>query len=56
VVPIGDTQRIQEVQLLVLHTMCELVEERLFAPRWTNDFAVPGDADRPAGADAALAG
>jgi phosphoheptose isomerase len=56
VVPIGDTQRIQEVQLLVLHTMCELVEERLFAPRWTHDFAVPGDADRPAGADAALAG
>jgi D-inositol-3-phosphate glycosyltransferase len=31
VVPSSSTQRIQEVQLLVLHTICELVEER-FVP------------------------
>ncbi|MBV8884488.1 MAG: glycosyltransferase [Chroococcidiopsidaceae cyanobacterium CP_BM_RX_35] len=28
VVPVSDTQRIQEVQLLVLHILCELVEEQ----------------------------
>jgi phosphoheptose isomerase len=46
VVPVKDTQRIQEVQLLVLHTLCELVEERLFARRWRDDTAiVAGDGD-----------
>jgi D-inositol-3-phosphate glycosyltransferase len=46
VVPVNDTQRIQEVQLLVLHTLCELVEERLFARRWREDATVvTGDGD-----------
>ncbi len=36
VVPVDDTQRIQEVHLLVLHILCELVEERLFARRWSD--------------------
>ncbi len=40
VVPVNDTQRIQEVQLLVLHTLCELVEERLFARTWRDDASV----------------
>jgi D-inositol-3-phosphate glycosyltransferase len=31
VVPASDTQRIQELQILVLHLLCELIEERLFA-------------------------
>jgi D-inositol-3-phosphate glycosyltransferase len=35
VVPAEDTQRIQEVQLLVIHLMCELVEERLFSRDWS---------------------
>ena len=54
VVPIDDTQRIQEVQLLVLHAMCELIEERLFARRWTERPVVP--VDEPAAGRAALAG
>jgi D-inositol-3-phosphate glycosyltransferase len=46
VVPVNDTQRIQEVQLLVLHTLCELVEDRLFARRWREDATVlTGDGD-----------
>jgi D-sedoheptulose 7-phosphate isomerase len=46
VVPVDDTQRIQEVQLLALHTLCELVEERLFAHRWREDATVvSGEAD-----------
>jgi D-inositol-3-phosphate glycosyltransferase len=36
VVPAEDTQRIQEVQLLVIHLICELVEDRLFARDWTD--------------------
>ena len=35
-VPADDTQRIQEVQLLVIHLLCELVEERLFSQQWTD--------------------
>lgn len=31
VVPALETQRIQEVQLLVIHLLCELIEEHLFA-------------------------
>jgi D-inositol-3-phosphate glycosyltransferase len=31
VVPSEDTQRIQETQIVVLHVLCELVEERLFS-------------------------
>lgn len=31
IVPAVETQRIQEVQLLVIHLLCELVEEHLFA-------------------------
>jgi hypothetical protein len=31
------------VQLLALHTLCELVEERLFARRWRDDAAVVSD-------------
>jgi len=30
VVPSADTQRIQEVQTLAIHLICELVEDRLF--------------------------
>jgi phosphoheptose isomerase len=45
VVPVNDTQRIQEVQLLVLHTLCELVEERLFARRWRDDSSVVSGED-----------
>ncbi|MBF6599137.1 MAG: glycosyltransferase [Dehalococcoidia bacterium] len=30
VVPARDTQRVQEVQIVVIHLLCELVEERLF--------------------------
>jgi phosphoheptose isomerase len=33
VVPAKDTQRVQEVQILVIHLLCELVEERLFGAR-----------------------
>jgi len=33
VVPAEDTQRIQEVQILLVHLLCELVEERLFGGR-----------------------
>ncbi|HZP56080.1 MAG TPA: glycosyltransferase [Dehalococcoidia bacterium] len=33
VVPARDTQRIQEVQILVVHLLCELVEERMFGAR-----------------------
>jgi D-inositol-3-phosphate glycosyltransferase len=39
VVPSADTQRIQEVQALLLHVLCELVEERLFAERPLDDRA-----------------
>jgi phosphoheptose isomerase len=45
VVPVNDTQRIQEVQLLVMHTLCELVEERLFARRWREDASVVSGGD-----------
>jgi len=45
VVPVNDTQRIQEVQLLVLHTLCELVEERLFARSWREDVTVVSGGD-----------
>ncbi|HEX2267437.1 MAG TPA: glycosyltransferase [Actinomycetota bacterium] len=31
VVPSNDTQRVQEVQILIIHLLCELVEEMLFA-------------------------
>jgi D-inositol-3-phosphate glycosyltransferase len=51
VVPVKDTQRIQEVHVLVLHTLCEVVEERLFARRWREDAAVvagQGDIGAPA--------
>jgi D-inositol-3-phosphate glycosyltransferase len=34
VVPADDTQRIQEVQLLLIHLLCELVEERMFSHDW----------------------
>jgi hypothetical protein len=30
-VPSEDTQRIQETQIVVLHVLCELVEDRLFS-------------------------
>jgi D-inositol-3-phosphate glycosyltransferase len=33
VIPTSETQRIQEVQLLVIHLLCELVEEQLLAIR-----------------------
>jgi D-inositol-3-phosphate glycosyltransferase len=37
VVPAEDTQRIQEVQLLLIHVLCELVEARLFDHEWHED-------------------
>ena len=52
VVPAEDTQRIQEVQLLVMHLICELVEERLFSRDWTDaarDEPMTSQASRPAG-------
>jgi D-inositol-3-phosphate glycosyltransferase len=33
VVPATETQRIQEVQLLVIHLLCELVEAQLLTPQ-----------------------
>ena len=33
VVPSNDTQRVQEVHILIIHMLCELVEELLFAGR-----------------------
>ena len=33
VVPSTDTQRIQEVHILVIHLLCELIEERLVSAR-----------------------
>jgi phosphoheptose isomerase len=50
VVPVNDTQRIQEVQLLLLHTLCELVEERLFARSWRDDATVVSGGDVDAAA------
>lgn len=32
IVPSGNSQRVQEIQMLVLHLLCELVEERLLQP------------------------
>jgi phosphoheptose isomerase len=50
VVPLNDTQRIQEVHLLVLHTLCEVVEERLFASRWREQMrVVSGDGEAAGG-------
>ena len=38
VVPSNNTQRIQELHLHILHTLCSLVEERLFArPAYSNE-------------------
>ncbi|MFL5737807.1 MAG: glycosyltransferase [Actinomycetota bacterium] len=36
VVPSEDTQRVQEVHLILLHLLCELVEERMFPEGWAN--------------------
>jgi D-inositol-3-phosphate glycosyltransferase len=33
-VPSASTQRVQEVHLMVLHTLCELVENRVAGPQW----------------------
>jgi phosphoheptose isomerase len=41
VVPAKDTQRIQEVQILVIHLLCELIEERLFGAHATHVVARP---------------
>jgi hypothetical protein len=38
IVPSQDTQRVQEVQSLLFHVICELVEERLFG---AGEFAAP---------------
>ncbi len=32
-VPSNDTQRVQEVHILIIHLLCELLEEMLFAGR-----------------------
>jgi D-inositol-3-phosphate glycosyltransferase len=37
IVPSDDTQRVQEVHGLLLHALCELVEDRVLAPRVTRD-------------------
>ena len=39
VVPAWNTQRIQEVQILVIHLLCELIEERLFGAHATHGVA-----------------
>lgn len=42
IVPSSDTQHIQEVQLMLIHTLCELVEEQLAAKGWlTNIIPAP---------------
>jgi hypothetical protein len=41
VVPSDDTQRIQEVQILILHLLCELVEDRLFGGGRANAVVEP---------------
>ena len=38
-VPSSDTQRIQEVQIVLIHLLCELVEERLTASGWIRTLA-----------------
>ncbi len=38
-VPSSDTQRIQEVQMVLIHLLCELVEERLTASGWIRALA-----------------
>lgn len=43
VVPAGNTQRIQEVHLLVLHLICELVESHLFAHGFAAGDRLPAD-------------
>jgi phosphoheptose isomerase len=40
-VPTSDTQRVQEVQIAVIHLLCELVEARLSAMERTDGAAVP---------------
>ncbi len=40
-VPSGETARIQEVQILVLHLICELVEEQITAPVESTSWALP---------------
>jgi D-inositol-3-phosphate glycosyltransferase len=47
VVPSSDTQRIQEIHTLVLHLLCELVEERLYAEGRTT-ASLPRSAETPA--------
>jgi D-inositol-3-phosphate glycosyltransferase len=42
VVPAEDTQRIQEVQILILHLLCELVEEQMFSERRLEAVASAG--------------
>ena len=42
VVPSDDTQRVQEVQILIIHLLCELVEEMLFAARTLAAVPQPG--------------
>jgi D-inositol-3-phosphate glycosyltransferase len=52
VVPSEDTQRIQETQIVLLHVLCELVEERLFASEVERVDPDPGaevDEEREAG-------
>ncbi len=39
IVPAADTQQIQEVQIVVIHLLCELVEERLACDRQGNSVA-----------------
>ena len=46
VVPSDDTQRIQEVQILVLHLLSELVEQRMFLGRPMPVPPVPKEMDR----------
>jgi DNA-binding MurR/RpiR family transcriptional regulator len=42
VVPSSDPQRIQEIHILVLHLLCELVEEQLANGRWLPAMIPPG--------------
>jgi D-inositol-3-phosphate glycosyltransferase len=39
-VPSADTQHIQEVQIVVIHLLCELIEERVMAAAGASDTAV----------------
>jgi D-inositol-3-phosphate glycosyltransferase len=47
IVPSADTQRIQEVQGLMVHVLCELIEQRVVRIEGTGLTSVPSNGGRP---------